>query len=343
MIKKMEIVEVPMDFYARAKSDPFSFITDVLGRPTVSIKKLFDNLELFNGCLINEPNPFDEKTITLSDWFKPSSSKVEYFIHLDGAEGGDGYGICMCHIHSWKKDKPPRPIVKLDFLGSPNKKTYGNDFDPKLVETLIEDVVFRGFKIKLLTFDRATNVRVIEEFLNSYGVITAPLSIDRTHNFPLIDYTKKDPPFFKKVSTNGYYDKPMTEFRDLVNDGRLLVPFYPPFFDIPYALEHNAAKKIVTKLASKEDDIAQAVAGALFNALNNATNYDQLSEEVKNSYEEFERYKPDGFETALAAIKRANNISKKKTDRKFDIADIEDENVGNTDSFTTDIRNPYYF
>lgn len=329
---EVKIIQIPIDFLDQFRNNPDDSLRDIAGIPTVSIKPLFENPEKINLCVDRSlSNPLDENYIRIAQDFKPSHL-FEYYGHLDGSQGGDGFGICIAHVSEWVDD-PPRPIVTIDLIGAPSIRTYGRDFKPALVEDLVEVLIGKGLNLKIMTYDRATDISSILRMLEPHGTIVEAMSIDRCTSYPLLDYEKNEGPFFKRESTRSYYDKPMTEFRDVVNGGRLRVPYHEAWYEIPYTFEHDNAKRSVKKMAGKKDDLGQAAAGAIFNVLNNA---------VPPEGETFKEFKPeenlDRFELELKTIKdqanrRAQNTP--QTDRDFDMApddeEIEDDFLGGKD------------
>jgi hypothetical protein len=264
-------------------------------------------------------------------------SGINYYMHLDGSQGQDCFGICMCHLYKMTADN--KPIIKVDLIGAPNKRTYGNDFKSELLEVLMQDIVGRGFNLKLVTYDRATayNIRMIKEYLEPFNVIIAPLSIDRTTTYPVIDYDKPEPPFVKFESTKGNYCAPMYDFRLLVNEGRLIVPYTEAWSDLPFIFEIDDKKKLVSKIPGKSDDFGQAVGGAIFNCLNN-----EKEAVVEREWDAKE--KPDSFEQniinlQLALEEQSQSLQKDNDFDKFipDEIDVEDSE----DTFYTRINDRY--
>lgn len=300
----IEIVEVPQDFYHAFKSNFDDAARDIGGWPTASIKPLFQDVTGIFGCMdYTISNPLDESTMTLAEWFKPELNAI-YYGHLDGSQGGDGYGLCFSHLVSFTTDTPSLPIIKLDLLGAPNRKTYGADFKPELVEELVREMCHRGFQIKWITYDRATNIRMIKDIVEPYDIEVIPMSIDKCTSYPVVDYDR-EPPYYRIESTKGYYDLPMVDFRNIANRKGLIVPYHPLWNDIPYAFEHNEAKKVVTKISGKQDNLGQAVAGSVFHILNNEKEPTVLS--ITDMKEWNNTIRPDSFEKFINTIKQEDN------------------------------------
>lgn len=340
---QIEIIEVPQDFYNAFKNNFDDAARDIGGWPTASLKPLFQDVTGVFGCIdYSLANPLDESTMTLAAWFQPLLN-TKYYMHLDGSEGGDGYGICLAHLHAFTNESPSLPIIKVDLLGAPNRKTYGNDFDPKMVEELIRELVMRGFLIEIATFDRATDIRMIKEIVEPYNVNVIPMSIDRCTSYPVLDYDKDEPPYFKMEATKGYYDLPMVDFRNIANRKGLIVPYHPLWNDIPYSFEHNEAKKVVTKISGKQDNLGQAVGGAVFNVLNNEK--EAVNIQIVKLKEWNTQVKPDSFEAFIRSAqiedtKRAERII--PNPQKFDNDWEEDVELG-LDDTTRNWDSPFYF
>jgi len=334
--KRIKFISVPLDFYDRAKGDVDTFLRDDAGEPTISIHPLFrDVSKLFESIDKTISNPLDDRTLTLMDTFQPSPEK-NYYMHLDGSAGGDGYGLALASLEGWSKDSPTKAIVRIEMLGCPSKRSYGKDFKAELVEEIVKELVYRGFLIKILTYDRATIIRDLKPVIESIGGVVEPMSIDRTSNYPVLDYDLKEPPYFRTESTQGSYYQPMVDFRDVVERKGLITPYHPSWVDIAYAFEINMSKKIVTKFAGKLDDLGQACAGAVFHVLNNEKDTSK-GIEIK---EWNAKDQPDAFEKQIAAIQQ--DMERKEVKKSsFDYEPLPDE-MG-VDDFDSKISNRYYF
>lgn len=326
-----KFTKVPIDFYQRAASEPDTFSRDDLGIPTLTLKPLFDDVSKFFACVDKTLiNPFSEKNLTLDSSFLPENKN--YYIHLDGSEGGDGYGICMASLSHFLD----KPVIKIELLGAPSKRTYGKDFKPEYVEDIIRELVYRKFHIELLTYDRATIIRDIKPLIESQGGIVAPMSLDRCANYPLVDYDQAEPPYVRIESTQGSYFLPMTNFRDVINRTGLVVPFHDGWFKIPYAFEINMSKKIVSKIQGKLDDLGQACAGAVFHVLNNEKpELDSSKVEIKD--------KPDTFYQMIDRFEKDLNKTVKINTFDSEPLELPDEISADFDNFDERIRDKYYF
>jgi len=331
MSEVLQVLKIPIDFYDDFKQNPEDSLRDIAGIPSIQLRPLFDDPEKVNDCIdVKKINPLDEKIVTIAHWLNPIEYK-EYYIHLDGSQGGDGYGIAMCHLLFYKGE-PRLPYIEVDFMGIPNKKTYGKDFTNALIEELLSDLIRRGFNIKVITYDRATDISAIIASLAPSGVIIEPMSIDRCTTYPLIDLSQKEPPYCRRESTNGYPDKPMTEFASIINRRGLIVPFHPYWKHLPYTFEHDRAKKQVKKMGSHNDDLGQAVGGAVFNCLNNAKDLETEQKRYDEAIKEWrDEYKPDSFERNLNSIqqssKEISDIGREQSDKEFYSDEPPDEEI----------------
>ena len=315
---QIPIVEIPLDFLQQFQNATDDACRDIGGWPSVSVTHLFSDRQKVIDCIDKSYiNPLDERSLTLADWFKPEP--INYYMHLDGSQGGDGFGLALSHLLKMED----LPFVKVDLLGSPNKKTYGKDFKPEIVQDLISILLDRGFNIRICTYDRATDISAIKQLMEPYGSIVEPMSIDRCTSYPIYDIDKPEPPFFKRKNTQGYYDKPMTELRDLINSGRLSVPYHPKWFDLPFTFEHDLAKRQIKKIANKLDDLGQSVAGSVFHVLNNE------KQEIKTDNSWQIKEKPDTFLLELKQLqdqsdRRAEQLNSKNFDKVPDEYEVED-------------------
>lgn len=329
---KHKFTKVPTDFYQRAVNDPDTFSRDDLGVPTLSLKPLFDDISKFYACVDRTlTNPFSENNLTLLP-FEPENKN--YYIHLDGSEGGDGYGICMASLAGVNDGKI---IVKIDLLGAPSRRTYGKEFKAEYVEDIVRELVDRKFHIELLTYDRATIIRDLKPVIEAQGGAVAPMSLDRCANYPIMDYDQIEPPYIRTESTQGSYFLPMTNFRDLVNRVGIVVPYHESWFKIAQSFEINMSKKIVTKIQGKLDDLGQACAGACFHVLNNE------GKSIDTSYFEI-KDKPDSFFKMIDKLESDLNKPRKNKDN-FDSEPLDppDEISADIDDFDERIRDKFYF
>lgn len=326
---EIQIIKIPEDFRTSFTEHPDDSLRDVAGISTISIRPLFEFPDKVNSCVTRlYENALDEENMRLAEWFMPEP--FDYFMMLDGSQGGDGFGICLAHLHA--QDKEEKPVVKVDLLGAPGRITYGNDFKPQLVEDIIRDLLDRGFNIKILGYDRATDISSILRLLEPKGGYVEAMSIDRCTSYPTLDYEKTEPPFISRVSTKSYYDKPMTELRDIINAERLIVPYHRLWSKLPYTFEHDNAKRVVKKNPGTRDDLGQAVGGAVFLCLMNT----KYTAEIKEWKEEV---KPDRFEQDLDKIKTSADIRAaqlrnpqgKNFDRVPEEEEIDDDFIGPDD------------
>ena len=329
------IKEIPFDFYNQFKTDTDNAMRDIGGWCTTSITPLFDDLQKFNQCInYSVENPFNEQYITFSDKFQ-SQYQMNYYGHLDGSEGNDSYGICVCHAVG-KNERGI--IIQIDFLGAPSKRLYGENFNLSLIDDLFTILVQRRFKFKIVTYDRATDIRPIKNILEPEGTIVTHMSIDRTANYPIIDYNKSEPPFMTKKSTDGQYDQPFLDFQKLVNNENLIVPFYNGWVELPYTVEHNREKKLVTKLPGQQDNLIQAVAGALFNCINNEFLLAEMVNKPKAQEIDY-RDKPDNFEQFIDTLKIGIY---EKNPGQSDNFDMPDEIGIDEDDFNKKLNSRYF-
>ncbi len=339
----VDIIDPPVDFYNDFKNFPDDSMRDIEGIPTASIKPLFEETNNFFSCMKPEIiNPFDERYVSLIENFEPKYN-VTYYMHLDGAEGGDGYGICMCHLHGWTNELIPLPIIEIDFLGQPNRATYGSDFNVDLIDNLIRILVDRKFNIVLCTYDRATDIRQIKNVLEPEGTTVAPMSIDQCANYPIIDYSKPEPPFVSFINTKGEYDKPMLDFKNITKRAGLIVPYIKEWYDIPFVFEHNGAKKKVVKIPGSQDNLGQAVAGAVFNCLNNEKDQSVgRTIEKKTEGKWYIKHQLDTFEKFLDQSQINIEPVAKDNNKNFDREPLDWE-VEDGDTYYDDLNNKFRF
>lgn len=211
------------------------------------------------------------------EWFTPIPG-VRYFMHVDLARKHDRCAIAMSHVDSWRKQKigkdftEPAPLVVVDAVRwwTPTKDKNVDFGD---VREFIVSVRQRGFDLRLVTFDRWQSDDLMS-YLNAVGIKSETLSVAKRH-----------------------YD----DFALVIHDERLNGP------DIDILKQELLQLRIMNndkvdhpRKGSK--DLADAVSGAIFNAIAHTPRDSNTEIEVHN-YESIMDFTENNIELPPNVIK----------------------------------------
>jgi len=301
----MAILKIPIELEPMFNSDPQNFIRDIANFPQESVNKYFRNITMIRQAVKRSiVNPFNFDTHQFVKSFKAVGYKRRY-MHFDLSLGGDLCCFAMGHASSFteinrleegKLITVKFPYVKIDVVGILNV-----DRDQKVllldVPRIIRELTNKGFILSLITFDRFQSAYIIQE-LSSYGYLTDLLSIDRTTSYPKIDKTRET--YIKRISTEGNYVAAVDSLKQAINHGCIDIPFHPCVkyattesqFEVEAkASEEDIIKKKVDHGSGEGIDLVQAVAGTVFNIVNNEIDiieYEIPKENQDDFYEKLE-------------------------------------------------------
>ncbi len=170
------------------KGDFFIDSIDALSRfacmPPDSVDGFFRNRDKVELAFSNPMLAVDSDG-SFNESFKPRDG-VEYFIHVDLAQKHDHCAVAMAHVDGWTTSAlyegssttiKPRVIVDMLMWWTPTKE---NVVALDTVRDFIIDVHNRGFRPKLVTFDRWNSIDIIKE-LSAYGVPSNTFSVKKSH------------------------------------------------------------------------------------------------------------------------------------------------------------------
>ena len=186
------------------------------------------------GCVEDSIDPTMKDPVGIdgqfADWFK-GDPKFTYFIHVDLALSSDACGFAMVHKEG--------NIVKVDLahriIGSKAK-----EIDITEVKNLVFQLADRGFKLGKVTYDQYQSASSIQE-INKRGIKSEILSVDR--------------------DMQAY-----ETMKELFYNGRMKIYNSEILLTELKRLELVEGKK-VDHPAKGSKDVADAVAGATFNAI----------------------------------------------------------------------------
>ena len=219
-------------------------MADFLGRfacmPSTASGGFFKVHQAIDDAFI-KTNPVDEHGVFLKSWEpKPDT---EYYIHVDLAQKHDYCAVALAHVDKWQeisigadyKEVHPQVMVDAVRWWTPTQEKSVDFAD---VRNYIIALRRRGFKIKLVTFDRWNSHDTMNILENEHGIKTDTLSVGNKH-----------------------YD----DFLSIMYDNRLI----GPDIDIlkTELKELQLIKGKVDHPAKGTKDLSDATCGAIFSAV----------------------------------------------------------------------------
>jgi len=229
-----------------------------------AIDAFFKSREKIETCFSSLNIAVDD-TGRFAEWFQPDPERT-YYIHVDLAQKHDHCAVSMSHVEKWTtmkiagQMKEAAPVVVVDAVRwwTP---TSDKSVDFTEVRDYILSLKYRGFNIRLVTFDR-WNSHDMMESLKAYGMNAEILSVAKKH-----------------------YD----DMALVVMEERLHGPRIQLLIDELLQLRINKDKVDHPRKGSK--DLADAVCGSVYNAVSktprdlNQTieiyNYDREDEDLE--------------------------------------------------------------
>lgn len=209
--------------------------------PTYSSDAFFKQRDKVEKCMTLR-NPVDTYR-RFDESFKPDPEKI-YFVHADLAQKHDKCAVAIAHVDRWvnvqviKDYEQVAPIVVVDAIAWWEPRVEG-PVDLSEVKQWIQNLRRQGFNVGLTTFDRWQSFDIQQE-LKAVGMRTETLSVAKKH----------------------YEDLAM-----LVYEERIVMPNIPLLFEELTELKIMANGKKVDHPRKKSKDLADAMCGAVFNAI----------------------------------------------------------------------------
>lgn len=248
---------VPTNFKQSFETDIIKSLQDICGVSVNAIGRLFTARRYYNECIDPQlTHPFIQDEFVLStgsdikgidylktDW-KPLNPDMPRFVHVDQSTTSDKTGICMCHIGGMKEiNGENKPIIIIDFMLAINPPLAPEKIHIAKCRELVTDIVKKyHLRIGKITYDTFASVESIQQ-LQQEGYNAEFQSVDRTCEAYL-------------SLCNLFYEK------------RIQLYSYPKFETEFFNLQHYRAKGKIDHLPEYSKDCSDAVAGAIFNAMN---------------------------------------------------------------------------
>lgn len=232
--------KIPAEFETEAKRNPEAFKRDYMALPALALEPYFKNFSLIEKCI--DPNiesPVDDNG-KLKPSFRGKTGKW-YYIHVDLSHRRDATGFAMAH------DEGDKVVVDLmlRIQAPPDGEIKFSDIRERIYE-LYE----RGFRIHKVTFDGWQSIDSMQ-ILKEKGYKCETVSVDK-------DTTAYD------------------TLKEKINEGKLTLYLYEPFFQEVRRLELVDGTKVDHPKNGGSKDVADAVAGAVRNAVKYAGKLRQI-------------------------------------------------------------------
>ncbi len=226
--------KIPIEYQTEAKRNPETFKRDFMAIPALTLEPYFKMTNLVEQCI--DPAlqcPIDEQG-KFKPWFR-GKPKTYYYIHVDLAHRRDATGIAMAHDEGKEK-------IVVDFMHRIKAPVGGEIYFSE-----IRDMIFKlkelGFKISGVSFDGWQSIDSIQ-ILESKGFDCKVFSVDKD---------------------TAAYDT----LKETMYTGKLKFYRYEPFLNELQRLEFIEGGK-VDHPPHGSKDVSDAVAGAVFSAVQNA-------------------------------------------------------------------------
>ena len=229
------------DFKISFLTDPGDAMMRFLCTPTYASDAFFKQKDKLEKCMTLR-NPIDTAK-RFDDAFKPDPDKI-YYVHADLAQKHDKCAVAIAHVEKWvniqivKDYEQVAPIVVVDAVVWWEPKIEG-PVNLSEVKQWIQNLRRQGFNIGLVSFDRWQSFDIQQE-LQAVGMRTDIVSVAKKH----------------------YEDLAM-----MVYEERVVMPQIPLLLDEMSELKITDNGKRVDHPRKKSKDLADAVCGAVFNAI----------------------------------------------------------------------------
>ena len=242
------------DFKIAFLTDPGDAMMRFLCTPTYSSDAFFKQKDKLERCMSTR-NPLDSFR-RFDESFKPDEDKI-YYVHADLAQKHDKCAVAIAHVEKWvniqviNNYEQVAPIVVVDAVAWWEPKIEG-PVNLSEVKQWIQNLRRQGFNIGLVSFDRWQSFDIQQE-LKAVGIRTDTVSVAKKH----------------------YEDLAMMIYED-----RIVMPHIPLLLEEMSELKITDNGKKVDHPRKKSKDLADAVTGAVFNAISHTPKDLNLEVEV---------------------------------------------------------------
>lgn len=243
---KSEYIRNPIEARARFECEPPN-MEDAYFRDAELVRKAFNYGE----------DPVDEEDGTFKRWFNGSDGKTR-FIHIDLGLKRDRAALCMVHSAGFKEISTSMgtellPVVNVDFIHS-WEATPGAEINFASVRQMVVDLC-RKFDVALVTFDRWQSVEMVQS-LRAQGINADFHSVKKSAYDTLMTA-------IYDTRLRGYWNE------ILVEEELLKLRLF--------------ANNKIDHPASGSKDLADALAGAVYNCMQNIVMDNEIEIEILSS------------------------------------------------------------
>jgi hypothetical protein len=279
-----EVQEVPIEYESSARRDPEGFVRDVMGINCRSSNRFFTNSDALAKAFTDTsiPIPFREDFINGMDANFLSGSLLYYkmlapkapgqkyaipkihpaaprFAHIDLGVSNDNCGLCVCHIggmeeterlsddpNSVKVVKESVPVIYIDLVLKIIPPLEG-EVQIEDVRNVLYDLRDKvGFNFLKITYDQWQSKESQQTLARRFGEdVVAHLSVAKSADAYIV-------------------------LKETIYEGRLHCYAYPPLVKELQGLVYDPKGNKINHLPNAHDDVSQALAGAVFNAVTNS-------------------------------------------------------------------------
>lgn len=246
-----EYIRNPIEARARFECEPPN-MEDAYFRDADLVRKAFNYGD----------DPVDEEDGTFKPWFNGSDGRVR-FIHIDLGLKRDRAALCMVHSAGFKEISTSMgveklPVINVDFVHS-WEASHGAEINFASVRQMIVDLC-RKFDVALVTFDRWQSVEMVQS-LRAQGVNADFHSVKKSAYDTLMTA-------IYDTRLRGYWNE------ILVEEELLKLRLF--------------ANNKIDHPSSGSKDLADALAGAVFNCIQNIEMESEIDIEILGSDKEWE-------------------------------------------------------
>ena len=222
--------------------------------PTYASDAFFKQADKVRACMTIR-NPLDAFR-RFEENFKQDPEKI-YYVHADLAQKHDKCAVAIAHVEKWvnvqviKDYEQISPIVVVDAVAWWEPKVEG-PVNLSEVKNWIINLRREGFNIGMVTFDRWQSFDIQQE-LKAVGMRTDTVSVAKKH----------------------YEDLAM-----MIYEERVAIPHIPLLLEEMSELKITDNGKRVDHPRKKSKDLADAVCGAVFNAISHTSKDNNLEIEI---------------------------------------------------------------
>ena len=240
--------EIPIEHKSDYERDPVTAERDLEARPSAALMPFFKSMipvyQSLNKSIIN---PLKGKFyLEIDKNFKPYSDS-NYFIHLDLAKNKCSASLAMSRWVSTNK-------IRVELIMRFNPKVLGGEINFEDIREYVFQLKDMGFNIRKLTADGFNSIDFLQ-IMKRRGIDTDNLSLDKT-----------DVPYetFKSKIKEDIVELPYVN----IEDTRVFEsPRSPEEWLIKELKSLEKAGNKITKPAKGTKDVADAVAGSVYNAV----------------------------------------------------------------------------